>query len=75
MTQTPVKKGTAEVPPKIEIVREKQQKVPIKEVSADLPPEPTAEEATVEEEMDQTGAEDHQNLQLAEEGSPKKSNA
>ena len=73
--QTTVTKRTAEVPPTTEIVHKEQQRVPIKKVVADLHPELTAREATVEAEMDQTEAEDHQNLQHAEGGFLKKSNA
>ena len=75
ITETPVKKGTIRVSPKTETAQEEQPKVLVKKDSVDLPPEPTAEEAIVEAEMDQTEAEDHPNLQHAEGGFPKKSNA
>ena len=70
-----VTKRTTELPPPTEIAHKEQQKVPIKKIGADLHPELTAREATVEAETDQIEAEDHQNLQHAEEGFLKKSNA
>ena len=70
-----VTKRTTELPPPTGTAHKEQQRVPIKKVVADLHPELTAREATVEAEMDQTEAEDHQNLQHEEGGFLKKSNA
>ena len=70
-----VTKRKKELPPPTEIVQKEQQKVTIKKIGADLHPEPTAREATVEAETDQIEAENHQNLQHAKEVFLKKSNA
>ena len=75
MKNTPMRPGTLKVPPKIETAQEEQLKVPVKKGSVNLAPEPAAEEAIVKVEMvHKTEAEDHPNLQHAEEVFPKKSN-